>query len=100
MTPGQILCGVCAYLFCISAGAVWMTVSDKRRAQKHRARISESSLLWVAVFGGALAEYLTMLLIRHKTLHRKFMIGLPLILLLHLLLAVFLFWRFQLYPAS
>lgn len=34
-------------------------------------------------FGGALAEYLTMKAIRHKTLHKKFMIGLPLFILIH-----------------
>ncbi|MBQ4207975.1 MAG: DUF1294 domain-containing protein, partial [Clostridia bacterium] len=46
------------------------------------------------LFGGALAEYCTMRCIRHKTLHKRFMIGLPCMLLLHLLLigaAVYLF---------
>ena len=39
------------------------------------------------LFGGAFAEYCAMRIIRHKTLHKKFMIGLPLIILLHLALA-------------
>ena len=87
MTLKQVLIGLCAYLLVISVAAIWMTLSDKKRAMKNKYRISESSLLVVALFGGAFAEYCAMRIIRHKTLHKKFMIGLPLIILLHLALA-------------
>ena len=83
MTPKQWLFGAIAYLAVISLAAIWMTISDKIRAGKNKRRIAESSLLLVALFGGAFAEYCTMRCIRHKTLHKKFMIGLPFILLLH-----------------
>ena len=65
-----------------------ITVYDKiasKKFTKHRVR--ESYLFLLAVFGGALPEYLTMLLIRHKTKHKKFMIGLPVIFVLQLISA-------------
>lgn len=57
-----------------------MTMSDKSRAKKHKRRIPERTLFLTAAFGGAAAMYLTMLTIRHKTKHKRFMIGLPLII--------------------
>ena len=84
MNEREILIGIGAYLAVISLSAVLLTISDKLRAAKHKWRISEVTLLLVALFGGAAAEYITMRCIRHKTLHKKFMIGLPLILVLHL----------------
>ena len=86
MSDKQIWLGVAIYVLVLSLAAVILTISDKLRAEKHKRRISEASLLTVALFGGAFAEYCTMRLIRHKTLHKKFMIGLPLILVLHLAL--------------
>ena len=57
-------------------------------------RVPEKTLLAVAFAGGAEAMYLTMLLIRHKTRHRKFMVGLPVMIGLHLLLVLcYLFLR-------
>ena len=41
--------------------------------------------LTVAAFGGALGMLASMLLIRHKTQHKKFMVGLPVILALQIL---------------
>lgn len=95
MTTRQTLYGIASYLLVLSIAAIWMTVSDKLRAQKDRRRISESSLLLVAFFGGAFAEYCAMRIIRHKTLHKKFMIGLPFMIVLHLAVAVILFLRFK-----
>ena len=98
MTPKQWLFGALVYLLVVSAAAVWLTVSDKLRAQKNKRRIAESSLLLVALFGGALAEYCTMRCIRHKTLHKRFMIGLPCMLLLHLLLIGAAVYQFIIKP--
>ena len=55
----------------------------------------ESALLWLAALGGGPAMYAAMRIIRHKTLHKKFMVGIPVIVLLELL-AAFLLCRFLL----
>ena len=72
----------------ITAGVTWY---DKMAAKTGRWRIPEKTLLLLAVLGGAAAELAVMLTIRHKTKHKKFMIGLPLILILHAAAAFFLF---------
>ena len=61
-----------------------VTAIDKYKAKKGSFRISEKALFILALLGGSLSEYMTMRLIRHKTLHKRFMIGLPLIMLLQL----------------
>lgn len=80
------------YLLAVSLLAVGLTVSDKRRAVRHRRRIPEATLFGVALCGGAAAMWLAMRAVRHKTLHRRFMWGLPLIAALHLAV-VLLLWR-------
>lgn len=72
------------YLAVISLISVILTVSDKRRAIKHRYRISEFTLMLFSALGGGVAMLLTMLLIHHKTRHVKFMVGIPVIIILQL----------------
>ena len=74
--------GILLYLAVISLVSVIVTVADKHFAKKpgHR-RVPEATLLLYSAFGGSAAMLLTMLLIRHKTKHVKFMLGIPLILL-------------------
>lgn len=76
-----------AYLIAISLLAIFLTIHDKRRARQHGRRIPERTLMLVGLAGGALAMYLTMRAIRHKTLHRKFMWGLPAEIALQAILA-------------
>ncbi len=82
-----------AYLIFINLLALIFTVSDKRRAVKRRRRISEFSLMLVSALGGSVTMYITMLIIRHKTRHIKFMLGIPVIIMIQLA-AAFLIWRF------
>ena len=70
------------YFGVISIITVSITSLDKFFAKRDMRRISEKALLILAFLGGSPAEYLTMKLIRHKTLHRKFMVGLPVMMLL------------------
>lgn len=77
---------VIIYIAAISLMAVFFTVYDKRRAAKHKRRVSEKGLIIIAFLGGALPMYVTMKFIRHKTLHNKFMLGLPVIFLIQALL--------------
>ena len=69
----------------MSALSVAVTVCDKLAAKitpRHRAR--EMTLLILAAAGGSAAMLITMLVIRHKTKHVKFMLGIPVMILLQL----------------
>ncbi len=83
-----------AYFAVISVVTVIVTVYDKIAAKKRpRRRVPENTLLLLAILGGGPAEYLTMLVIRHKTKHKKFMVGLPVIILLEAAAVVLLYFR-------
>lgn len=79
------------YLLIVNAAAFALMLADKRRAIKKAWRIPESTLLGVAVIGGSLGALLAMRLFHHKTLHLKFSVGLPVILAVQILLAVFIY---------
>lgn len=81
------------YLIVINLIAVIVTIYDKLCAVKRRWRVKESTLLLLSALGGGISMYITMLLIRHKTRHIKFMLGIPLILIVQLIIA-FLIWRY------
>ena len=59
-------------------------------------RVPEKNLLLLAVVGGSVGALLGMYLFRHKTLHRVFRVGVPVILAVQLLLAaaITLYWNF------
>ncbi|HIZ76900.1 MAG TPA: DUF1294 domain-containing protein [Firmicutes bacterium] len=61
---------------------------DKTKAKRHMHRISEKTLLIFAFFGGALGVLLGMYGFRHKTLHKKFTVCVPLFLLFHVALFI------------
>ena len=83
------------WIGCFSALAVVLTVSDKIRAARGLWRIPEQTLFAVSALGGSAAMLLTMLLIRHKTRHPKFMLGIPLIMVLQAVLVLWILRRFQ-----
>ena len=64
---------------------------DKLKAKKGAWRIPESTLLLVAFLGGSLGALLGMELFRHKTKHAKFKVLVPLFLILHIALSVYIF---------
>ena len=71
------------YLIAVSALSLAVTVCDKLAAKvtpRHRAR--EMTLLILAAAGGSAVMLMTMLVIRHKTRHVKFMLGIPIIIML------------------
>ena len=71
------------YLCVINIIAIIVCTVDKIKAQLNKWRISEKTLLAISAIGGALGMYITMLIIRHKTKHKTFMIGLPFLILVH-----------------
>ncbi len=76
------------YFCLVSLISIFLTIADKYKAKKNKWRLPENTLLIVGLLGGALCEYITMRLIHHKTLYKKFMIGLPLEIVLHIALII------------
>lgn len=72
------------YLVLVNAGAFVLMRVDKRKAKRGAFRIPEATLIAVAILGGSIGAIAGMYLFRHKTRHLKFIVGLPLILLLQL----------------
>lgn len=70
----------------ISLLSVIITAYDKTASKTKLYRIPEKSLFLAALSGGAVAMLLTMLIIHHKTRHAKFMVGLPIIIILHIVI--------------
>ena len=66
---------------------------DKVKAKKGAWRIPEATLLLVAFLGGSVGALLGMEVFRHKTRHAKFRILVPLFLILHIALAVYMVKR-------
>ena len=80
-TPDWIFLG---YLGLISLISVVVCCYDKiaaKRLPRHRTR--EATLLLLSALGGSVAMLVTMKIIRHKTKHVSFMVGIPLIILVH-----------------
>jgi uncharacterized membrane protein YsdA (DUF1294 family) len=61
---------------------------DKKRAKKKQWRIKESTLFLLAILGGSIGSILGMYTFRHKTKHKKFVIGMPVILAIQVMLGI------------
>ena len=72
-----------AYIALISLVSVIVCIYDKKISKKNRVelRTPEKTLLLLSALGGSAAMFVTMLIIRHKTKHVKFMLGIPLIMI-------------------
>ncbi len=76
------------YIGIISALAVALCVYDKAAAVARKYRVRESFLYLISFMGGALAMWITMLIVHHKTKRMGFMLTLPLMALCHMALFV------------
>jgi len=82
------------YLAIINLIAVILTLCDKRAAQRNRWRMKEQTLILISAVGGSVAMLIIMRLIRHKTKRAKFMIGIPVIIILQVAaVGLYLWWR-------
>lgn len=80
------------FLLLVNIASFALYGSDKVRARRDDERIPERVLLGVALLGGALGAGLGMWLFRHKTRHWRFVVLVPLFMLLHLYLLCRLFF--------
>lgn len=76
------------YFILINVLSFLLFMTDKRRAIKKNWRISEMTLLVSAFLGGSLGAMGGMYCLRHKTKHMKFIILVPLFLILHIILII------------
>ena len=68
------------YLAVINILTFFMYGVDKWKAKRSKWRVSEAALIWMAVLGGSIGAWLGMKAWHHKTQHKKFQYGIPLIL--------------------
>lgn len=88
MKSGLII-GIVYLLLMNLAGMLSMGI-DKQKAKKGAWRIPERTLFLIALLGGSLGSILGMQVFRHKTRHRQFVIGMPIIAVLQISLLVVL----------
>ena len=79
------------YLLVVNTLTFLLYGIDKYKAKKARWRISEATLLMMAVIGGSIGAWAGMRLRHHKTMHKKFKYGIPLIILLQIALVFYLY---------
>ena len=82
-------CLVC-YLLAINAVTFIVYGIDKYKAKKAKWRISEATLLLLAVLGGSIGAWVGMKVWHHETMHKKFKYGIPAILLIQIALMAYL----------
>lgn len=85
---------IAIYLTLINAASFLLMLSDKYKARRNLWRIPERTLITVALLGGSVGALAGMHLFRHKTKHPKFVVGLPVILALQILGAIWAYGQF------
>lgn len=78
------------YLLIVNAAGFLCMLADKHRARKKLWRIPERTLIAIAILGGSIGVLLGMYTFRHKTKHLKFTMGVPLILAVQVVAAVWI----------
>lgn len=84
---------VLIYLFIMNAAGFLVMTVDKLFAKANAWRVPERTLLGVAAMGGSIGVWLAMYIVRHKTKHMKFVIGVPLILTIQIGFVLYLILR-------
>lgn len=82
---------VISYLVLLNGVSFVLFGIDKHKARKGSWRIPERTLLLLSVLGGSVGALVGIKVWHHKTLHKKFSIGVPIILCLQMALAVWLY---------
>ena len=94
MTTLKLLHIVLIYLAVINVVTFFMFGIDKWKAKKSKWRVRETALLGLAVLGGSIGAWLGMKVWHHKTLHKKFKYGIPVIIIIQLVLSVYLIYEY------
>ena len=88
--------GICMLIYLVGINVIAFVLYgiDKWKAKRSKWRVSEATLIWMAVLGGSIGALLGMKVWHHKTQHKKFQYGLPFILLLQIALMAWCVWHF------
>lgn len=78
------------YIIAVNVVTFVMYGIDKHKARKGKWRISEATLIMMAVIGGSAGAWSGMKVWHHKTKHKKFKYGIPVILLLQIAAIIYL----------
>ena len=78
------------YLVAINVVTFFAYCIDKWKAKRSKWRISEATLLGMAVIGGSIGAWLGMRVWHHKTMHKKFQLGIPLIIVAQIALVIWI----------
>lgn len=78
------------YLATINVVTFFMYGIDKWKAKRSKWRISEATLLWMAVIGGSIGAWMGIKTWHHKTMHKKFKYGVPAIIILQIAIIVYI----------
>ena len=81
---------ILGYLLAVNITSFLLYGIDKYKAKKGRWRISEATLLTMAAIGGSIGAWAGMRLWHHKTMHKKFKYGIPLIIIMQIALVAYL----------
>ena len=87
----EIIC----YLLAVNIVTFLLYGIDKYKAKKGKWRISEATLLTMAAIGGSIGAWAGMRFWHHKTMHKKFKYGIPVIIIMQVALAVYLLTNFE-----
>lgn len=83
------------YLIAINAVAFLAYGLDKFKAKKRKWRISEGTLMLLAILGGGVGAYLGIKVWHHKTMHKKFRYGVPIIIIFQIAIVLFLLYEMK-----
>ena len=78
------------YLLAVNVATFFLYGIDKYKAKKNQWRISEATLLTMAAIGGSIGAWAGMRLWHHKTMHKKFKYGIPVIIIMQIALVTYL----------
>ena len=83
------------YLAAVNVVTFFMYGIDKLKAKRSKWRISEATLLWMAVIGGSIGAWLGIKIWHHKTMHKKFKYGVPAIIILQIAAIVYIIVKLE-----
>lgn len=81
------------YILIINFISFLIMYIDKRKAIKKKWRISENTLIFISIIGGSIGMLIGMNFFRHKTKHKKFTIGIPIIIIIQIYILYYIYLK-------